>query len=98
MQNLLTAKGLAELSGLALQTIYNRHANSGSLPRCIKLGNRLRFQPDDVHSWLADCYESQENSAPELDICMLAPARRGRPTKQEQVERRRRVLNDGCRD
>ena len=39
MQKLLTPSELAEFTGLALQTIYNRHSTSGSLPPCIKLGN-----------------------------------------------------------
>lgn len=89
MQKLLTAKDLAEKSGLALQTIYNRHASGGSLPRCIKLGNRLRFQPDDVRSWLATCYETLAESTPEIDNCLPDLVRRGRPTKQRQIEQRR---------
>ena len=52
MQKLLTPSELAELTGLALQTIYNRHSTGGSLPPTIRLGNRLRFRMPDVESWL----------------------------------------------
>jgi predicted DNA-binding transcriptional regulator AlpA len=52
MQQLLTAKSLADYLGLAEQTIYNRHSSGGDLPKPIKLGQLLRFHPSDVDVWL----------------------------------------------
>lgn len=89
MENkLLTPKALAELLGLAEQTIYNRHSTGGDLPQAIKLGRLLRFHPADVDSWL----ECQRKPAPPpvLSPPSAPSARRpGRPTKAEQVAARR---------
>lgn len=87
MESLLTAQDLARLTGLAIQTIYNRHSNGGSLPRCLNLGNRLRFHPRDVEAWLAEAYETPRPSC--SPVLSAAPRRRGRPTKAEQIARRR---------
>lgn len=40
MERLLTAQDLAEVTWLALQTIYNRHSIGGSLPDCLNPGGR----------------------------------------------------------
>ncbi len=87
MKKLLTAQGLSDITGLALQTIYNRHANGGSLPRCINLGRRLRFDPDDILLWLQQHYERPSLvSVPPIENL----PRRGRPTKAAQIAKRRR--------
>ncbi|MYM85242.1 helix-turn-helix domain-containing protein [Duganella sp. FT50W] len=83
-KKLLTPKALAELLGLAEQTIYNRHSTGGDLPQAIKLGRRLRFHPADVDSWL----ECQRKPAvpPVLSPHSAPSARRpGRPTNEEQI-------------
>lgn len=52
MQQLFSPKTLAAHLGLAEQTIYNRHASGGDLPKAIKLGHLVRFHPTDVGTWL----------------------------------------------
>jgi predicted DNA-binding transcriptional regulator AlpA len=61
MQQLLTAKTLADYLGLAEQTIYNRHSSGGDLPRPLKLGPLLRFHPSDVDVWLEDKRQSRQS-------------------------------------
>ena len=88
MEPLLSAENLAKYLGLALQTVYNRHANGGSLPRCINIGGRLRFHPRDVEAWLTTMAEGPRNGDVKPAVERPAP-RRGRPTKAEQISRRR---------
>lgn len=86
-KKLLTPKALAELLGLAEQTIYNRHSTGGDLPRPMKLGRLLRFHTADVDSWL----ERQRQSAvPPVIPPLSAPSvrRPGRPSKAEQTAAR----------
>ncbi|TDA43635.1 helix-turn-helix transcriptional regulator [Burkholderia pyrrocinia] len=83
---LLTPKALAEILGLAEQTIYNRHSKGGDLPPSIKLGRLLRFPVAGAEAWLA-----RKSSSPGRQPApAAAPAarRRGRPTKAEQVAAR----------
>jgi len=87
MERLLTLKDLSAITGLAIQTLYNRHSNGGSLPACLNLGGRLRFRQRDVDTWLNAQYETnQPNPAPAVEP--NHPRRPGRPTKAEQVARR----------
>lgn len=88
MERLLTTKDLAELTGLAVQTIYNRHSNGGSLPDCLNLGGRLRFRQRDVDSWLDSQYEKHQPKPAAVPCAESPPRRPGRPTKAEQVARR----------
>ncbi|MGK5038253.1 helix-turn-helix transcriptional regulator [Janthinobacterium sp. LB3P118] len=86
-KKLLTPKALAELLGLAEQTIYNRHSTGGDLPHAIKLGRLLRFHTADVDSWLE--HQRQPAIPPATPPRPVPPARRpGRPTKAEQVAAR----------
>lgn len=87
-KNLLTPKALAELLGLAEQTIYNRHSTGGDLPQVIKLGRLLRFHPADVDSWLE---RQRKPAVPPVTTPLPAQlARRpGRPTKAAQIAARR---------
>lgn len=90
MERLLTVKDLAAITGLAIQTLYNRHSNGGSLPACMNLGGRLRFRQRDVDSWLNAQYEANRpNPGPAVEPAY--PRRAGRPTKAEQVARRGRT-------
>jgi len=87
LDKLLTPKALADLLGLAEQTIYNRHSNGGDLPQSIKLGRLLRFHSADVDDWL----ERQRRSPvpPATPQRPVPSARRpGRPTKAEQIAAR----------
>ena len=87
MEALLTADELATYIGLSVQTIYNRHSNGGALPRCVIIGRRLRFYPRDVERWLEQMAAHQER--PKLaEVQPAVPAKRGRPTKAEQMARR----------
>nr|WP_222613135.1 helix-turn-helix domain-containing protein [Undibacterium jejuense] len=88
MDKLLTPKALADLLGLAEQTIYNRHSNGGDLPQSIKLGRLLRFHSADVDAWLG---RQRQPAAPQaLPPRPVPSARRpGRPTKAEQIAARR---------
>jgi excisionase family DNA binding protein len=88
MERLLTTKDLADVTGLAVQTIYNRHSNGGSLPACMNLGGRLRFRQRDVDAWLDSQYEKHQSQPAALGCVELPPRRPGRPTKAEQVARR----------
>ncbi len=87
MQKLLTPSELAEFTGLALQTIYNRHSTAGSLPPCIKLGNRLRFRVPDVESWLEECSGSNTRP-PRSDTPPDGQRPAGRPKKADQIAQR----------
>ncbi|WP_374483763.1 helix-turn-helix transcriptional regulator [Zoogloea sp.] len=90
LKALFSPKALATLLGLAEQTIYNRHSAGGDLPPAIKLGRLLRFKADDVEAWLE---LQRQPAAPVLPIFSSNSRRPGRPTKAEQVERRRGQLN-----
>lgn len=81
MNKLLNVAELAELLGLASQTIYNRHSTGGSLPPCVRLGRALRFPVDGVAAWI-----NQQIETPALVRSELR--RSGRPTKAEQIARR----------
>lgn len=52
MGRLLTPKQLGKFLGLATQTIYNRRSTGKDLPTSITLGRNVRFQVDDVLSWM----------------------------------------------
>ncbi|WP_076883669.1 helix-turn-helix transcriptional regulator [Burkholderia pseudomallei] len=83
---LLTPKALAEMLGLAEQTIYNRHSKGGDLPPSIKIGRLLRFPTVGVDAWLAS--KSSSSGQPPPSAAAPAANRRGRPTKAEQVAAR----------
>ncbi|WP_157354445.1 helix-turn-helix domain-containing protein [Thauera sp. 28] len=92
VEQLLTPETLANLLGIAKQTIYNRHSVGGDLPRVTKLGKLLRFRPSDVEAWLEQKLESDHHRSPAAalpDQPPPAPRRRGRPTKAEHVAARR---------
>lgn len=88
MERLLTPQDLADVTGLAVQTIYNRHSNGGSLPACLMLGRLPRFRQRDVEAWLSAQYETRPSKPPEHSSD-TAPRRLGRPTKAEQIARRK---------
>ena len=50
MRSLLSARQVAEITGTCVVTI-RRYANSGKLAS-IRIGNRLRFDPDVVAAFL----------------------------------------------
>ena len=85
---LLTPSELANLLGLAVQTVYNRRATGGPLPPAILLGGRVRYHLSDVEHWLQNQYEHahpREEAQPERQA---APVKRGRPSKAETVRKR----------
>ncbi|MEO7129655.1 MAG: helix-turn-helix domain-containing protein [Rhodoferax sp.] len=89
MERLLTPQNLAEVTGLAVQTIYNRHSNGDSLPKCLMLGRLLRFRQSDVDAWLDSQYERLGFETASGNSFEPRTRRTGRPTKAEQVARRR---------
>lgn len=88
MERLFTPQTLADYLGLAVQTIYNRHASGGDLPPVIKIGRLLRFQPQDVVAWLE---RQRGQGQAEQSALVAAPRRRGRPSKAEEVAARNRA-------
>jgi predicted DNA-binding transcriptional regulator AlpA len=90
MTQLLSPRELAALLSLKEQTIYNRHSTGGSLPPCLKIGNRLRFRQSDVEVWIAAQIQLPPTLFPiSREAELLAPRRRGRPTKAQQVALRK---------
>ena len=87
---LLTPAELAEKLGLAVQTIYNLRANGGALPPAIMVGRGVRYRLSDVEAWLQDRYEHAP-AIQEAKATQAAPAKRGRPSKEEAIRRRARA-------
>ena len=89
MTQLLSPRELAQKLALKEQTIYNRHSSGASLPPCLKIGNRLRFRQSDVDAWIAAQLEAQSVSTTKAVAPAPEKRRPGRPTKAEQIARRR---------
>lgn len=53
MNKLLTPAELADILGLAPQTIYNLRSMGASLPPCVRIGRVVRFPIDGVEAWIA---------------------------------------------
>lgn len=87
MEPLFSPETLAKLLGIAEQTIYNRQSTGGDLPPSIKLGRLLRFRAADVRSWLD---KKQLTEISTSNLATTRPRRRGRPTKKEEIENRRK--------
>ena len=86
MTQLLSPRELANLLSLKEQTIYNRHSTGGSLPACLKIGNRLRFRQSDVDAWIAAQIQlPPDSSTRPREVERVPLGRRGRPTKAQQV-------------
>lgn len=82
MESLLTPESLAQVLGMAVQTVYNRHSLGLSLPPSIKVGRLLRFRSRDVEAWISSCYEKVENSPCRDD--------HKQPRKADKTKRRNR--------
>ena len=78
-----TSAQLADAIGLSRQTIYNRISTNGDLPPYVRIGSRPHFRVSDVEQWLA----AKPANEP-MDT--MKRRRPGRPTKAEQVARRRK--------
>lgn len=87
MEQLFTPETLATFLGIAEQTIYNRHSIGGDLPPSIKLGRLLRFRHGDVVAWLNKKQQAEKLGSP---THTSTKRRRGRPSKKEEIESRRR--------
>lgn len=90
MQPLLTITQLAHVLGISKQTIYNRRSCGGpdDLPPCIQIGGISRYRPSDVESWLVKASRESESKIDEREP-ITPPKRRGRPTKAEEIMRRK---------
>lgn len=82
MNKQLKPAELAEILGVATQTIYNRHCDGASLPPCIRIGRLIRFPEDGVQGWLD---AQREQSLPVSN----PPKVPGRPSKAAQITRRK---------
>nr|WP_315472428.1 helix-turn-helix domain-containing protein [uncultured Undibacterium sp.] len=87
MEQLYSPETLARLLGMAEQTIYNRHSTGADLPPSIKLGRLLRFRHGDVMAWLDKKQQAEKLESPKY---ASTKRRRGRPTKKEEIEGRRK--------
>ncbi|WP_447981048.1 helix-turn-helix transcriptional regulator [Achromobacter kerstersii] len=99
MDKLLTSDQLAAVLGLSVQTLYNRRTRGEPLPRCVKVGRLLRYEPTEVHAWLASQREAQQAqrvalATPEPTAAPQVARRRGRPTNAEQIRRRQLAQHD----
>lgn len=90
---LLTPGELAQILGISVQTVYNRCSTGGSLPRVVYVGRLPRFVESEVVAWIRKLptVASPEVGDSEQDKSPAAPRRPGRPTKAEQVMRRRLI-------
>lgn len=91
MKSLLTVEQLSNYLHKSVASIRSDATrNPQSLPPICRLPNtkRLLWRLEDVESWLAAHVEG--GAAPTAcDVAELQRSRRGRPTKAEQVARRR---------
>lgn len=90
MQPLLTITQLAEFLGMSRQSIYNRRCSGrpDDLPPCIQIGGIARYRQSDVESWLSKAPRKSESEIDEPKS-IKPPKRRGRPTKAEEIKRRK---------
>jgi len=51
IDKLLTIEEVAEITGLAVRTIYVRGGGTRTLPR-VKIGHTLRWREQDVRDWI----------------------------------------------
>ena len=51
IDKLLTIEEVAEITGLAVRTIYVRGGGTKTLPR-VKIGHTLRWREQDVRDWI----------------------------------------------
>lgn len=92
MEPLLSPVQLATLLGISVQTVYNRRTRGDTLPPCLKVGGMVRYRPEEVRLWLTSQAETPLPCVASAGIAEQHGAslkRRGRPTKAEQIRRRR---------
>ncbi|WP_341935359.1 helix-turn-helix domain-containing protein [Microbacterium sp. LWO14-1.2] len=53
MRALLTIQQVSELTGLAVQTLYNLRSTGGDAPPSFTLRGRVRYYEDDLEAWIA---------------------------------------------
>ena len=85
MEQLLTPEMLCNITGLKLQTIYNRVCTGGDLPPAIRLGRSLRWRQADVDTWIQS--KAEPDALPDKHI-PTPKRRRGAPTKAERMTAR----------
>ena len=52
MAKILTIQQVADLTGLAVQTLYNLRSTGGDAPRSFALRGRVRYYEADVDAWI----------------------------------------------
>lgn len=90
MQQLLSPSELATYLGMATQTIYNRISLGESLPPRLLIGRLIRFPMAGIEMWLLEQAENPSPIATE-SAAPVQPRHRGRPTKAEQIARRKEI-------
>lgn len=91
MEKLFTAEELASILGVSIQTIYNRRSNGGSLPKALHIGRLVRYRQCDIDFWIGGLPRSSETlGEPQGVGPVMRTIRKGRPSKAEQVRRRKR--------
>ena len=84
MSPLLNINQLSALTGLAVQTIYNRLHEKGDLPPRVRISRKPLWREEDVDAWFTARIDiSSRIVAPQPEL----KRRRGRPTKAEQIAR-----------
>lgn len=89
MLQLLSPSQLANLLGMATQTIYNRINIGASLPPQVRLGRLIRFPMPGIEIWIS---AQTKNSMPASIVGkpLQERHRRGRPTKAEQIAKKKK--------
>ena len=83
MERLLTPAELANILGLAEQSIYNHKCGGRDLPPAVRLGRTLRFPESGVKAWIANLPQVYPNQYP--DPVAVVKRHRGRPSKAEII-------------
>lgn len=94
MTILVTVEGLAVRLHKSVASVRSDATRNPSAlpPRCrLPHTKRILWREQDIDQWLAGHVVGQTPP----DIATLPPARRGRPTKSEQVSRRRETVSRG---
>lgn len=90
MEKLLTPEELAAILCLSVQTVYNRRSNGDDLPPAVHIGRLVRYRVSDVDAWIGTLSRHPVTAEThKTGRCGEEPMPRGRPTKAEQVRRRR---------
>jgi excisionase family DNA binding protein len=67
LEPLMTARELAQVTRLALSTIYQK-VHEGHIP-CVKIGEAVRFRPSEIAAWLdQQAKPGRSSRVPEVQV------------------------------